>query len=208
MVPAVLVLGLVAEGTAWWAVTTRSVSIWASVVPVAGAMGIAALALGPPPLYRGVSPAIACLAGVAAGIGLYVATRGFLLAIRGWPPFREHAILIYLRQGSVPVALAVLLSVGVSAVGEELFWRGLFRAHAVSGAPVASAVVSWAGFVLANLPSLNLAIVAAALVGGAVWTVLALWSGGVLASLLCHGLWTGLMLMAPVVDARKGLAGT
>jgi membrane protease YdiL (CAAX protease family) len=207
MVPAIMVLGLVAEGTAWWVVTTRRASIWVTVVPVAGAMGVTALALGPLPLSREVSPGLAGLAGVAAGVGLYVATRAFVLAIRKWSPFREHAVRTYLLQGTVPVAYAVLLAVGVSAAGEELFWRGLFRAHSVSGAPVASAIVAWAGFVLANLPSLNLAVVAAAVVGGAVWTALALWSDGVLASLLCHALWTGLMVIAPVIHARDGVAG-
>jgi membrane protease YdiL (CAAX protease family) len=199
MVPAVMVLGLLTEAAAWWAVTTRKASVWLTVVPVTGGMGIAALAVGPPPLYREVQPGVAAAVGVGAGLGLYVATRGFVLMVQRWSPFRRHAIVMYLRQGSLSVGLAVLFSVGVSAAGEELFWRGLFRMHAVSGAPAAGALVAWAGFVLANSPSLNLAIVSGAVVGGAVWTALALWSDGVLASLLCHGLWTALMLIAPVV---------
>ncbi|MEW6058795.1 MAG: CPBP family glutamic-type intramembrane protease [Actinomycetota bacterium] len=206
MVPAVMVLGLVAEGTAWWVVATRGVSIWAAIIPVAGSMGIAALALGPPSLSQEVALGPAGAAGAAAGAGLYLATLGFVRAIRGWPTFREHAIRTYLLQGALPSAFALLLSM-VSVFGEELFWRGLFRAHAVSGAPVASALVAWGAFVTANLPSMNLAIVSGAVVGGAAWTALALWSNGVLASLVCHGVWTALMLIAPVVGWRSEGAG-
>ena len=58
----------------------------------------------------------------------------------------------------------------------------------------AAAVVAWAGYVVANLPSRSLPIVAGAVVGGALWAALAWWSGGVLAPLASHILWTGLML--------------
>jgi membrane protease YdiL (CAAX protease family) len=51
--------------------------------------------------------------------------------------------------------------------------------------------------VVANVPSRSLPIVAGALVGGAVWGALAWWSGGVLAPLASHILWTGLMLARP-----------
>jgi membrane protease YdiL (CAAX protease family) len=57
--------------------------------------------------------------------------------------------------------------------------------------------VSWALYVGANAVSASLPITAAAVVGGAVWTVLAGWTGGVLASVLCHVVWTALMLVVP-----------
>ena len=52
-------------------------------------------------------------------------------------------------------------------------------------------------YVLANLPSRSLPIVAGAIVGGAVWGALAWWSGAVLAALASHIAWTGLMLVLP-----------
>src|SRR5581483_3890834 len=203
MVAAVLVLGLVAEAGAWWAVATGDRSVWTTIIPVAGAMGIAALALGPPTLSGDLPVVAAAALGVGTGLILYLATRAFVRVVRAWTAFREHAARVYARQGRVPFALALVLSAGVSAAGEELFWRGLFRAHVAGGsqAPVASAIVSWAAFVVANLPSAHLAVVAGALVCGAVWTGLALWTGGVLASLLCHGVWTALMVSAPVVGS-------
>jgi membrane protease YdiL (CAAX protease family) len=48
-----------------------------------------------------------------------------------------------------------------------------------------------------NVASQNLPIVAGGIVAGAAWGGLALWTHGVLASLLCHSVWTGLMLAFP-----------
>ena len=54
------------------------------------------------------------------------------------------------------------------------------------------------GYVVANVAEPSLPIVAGAHRGGRrLWTWLAWWSGGVLASLASHILWTGLMLVAP-----------
>lgn len=206
MVPAVMVLGLVAEAGAWWLVATRRRDVWTTLIPVAGVMGVAAVFLGPPELSPDVSPGVAAVAGATAGVALYAATRAFVVVVRRWDAFRRDSIRTYLRQGTVPLALALLLSAGVGAAGEELFWRGLFQVHAARGldSPAAGAALTWGAFVLANLPSLNLAIVAGAVVGGAVWTALALWTGGILASLLCHGVWTALMLWLPVVRPAAG----
>ena len=63
---------------------------------------------------------------------------------------------------------------------------------------------TFAAFVGVNVASGNLAIIAASVVGGALWTALAFWSGGVLASLLCHGVWTILMTAFPA--SAPGLA--
>ncbi|HEY2803995.1 MAG TPA: CPBP family intramembrane glutamic endopeptidase, partial [Actinomycetota bacterium] len=89
--------------------------------------------------------------------------------------------------------------------GEELFWRGFVQAHlADAQGDVAGACWTLAAFIGVNIASGNLAIIAAAVVGGALWTALAFWSGGVLASLLCHGVWTILMTAFPA--SAPGLA--
>jgi membrane protease YdiL (CAAX protease family) len=96
---------------------------------------------------------------------------------------------------------------GCTCAGEELFWRGLFLGElerSVGG--LAAVVLAWGGFVLANLPSGNLAIVAGAVVGGAVWVALAWWTGGIAASLCCHAAWTALMLALPPAVAEEGAA--
>jgi len=195
-----MLVGLAGEGTAWWLVASRGWDVWRLLTPVLAAMGLAALAVGPPPLSPEVDPWVAAALGLPAGVALYAATWAFVSIVRRWGRFGRHAAAMYERQGSLPLALALALSVGLTVPGEELFWRGLFQgelAGSLGAGP--AALASWAAFVLANLPAANLAIAAGAIVGGAVWTLLGWWSGGVLAPLVCHAVWASLMLSLPVV---------
>lgn len=195
-----LVVGLLAEMGAWGLVA-RGRNIWTTMPPVLGVMGLAALILGPPAWSADVSAEASVMLGLAAGLALYVATREAILVIGRWQPFRRHSLQMYRKQGGLSLAAAVLLSIAISVPGEELFWRGLFQGElteSLDGSGLAP-VVAWMAFVLANLPSANLAIAAGAVVGGAVWVALAWWSGGILAPLACHVVWSGLMIAAPVV---------
>ena len=125
-----------------------------------------------------------------------------MLVFTRWSVFERHSVQMYERQGGLSLGLALALSLALSVPGEELFWRGLVQeelASALDGRIAVAAVVAWVAFVVANLPSANLAIAAGAVVGGAVWGALAWWTGGVLAPLACHVVWTGLMIALPVV---------
>lgn len=203
---AVLVLGCAVEVGAWWLVASAGKSVWGVMVPALVVMATAAVAVHVPSLSPAVGLGVAAVGGIGAGVALYLATRAFVFVVRGWHSFREQSLAMYARQTGVSKALAVLLAAGVIASGEELFWRGFVqpRLGEALGTRPAGAAISWLVFVAANLPSRNLGIVAGAVVGGAVWTGLALWTHGVLASLLCHGIWTALMLAFPVLRAPVG----
>jgi membrane protease YdiL (CAAX protease family) len=209
MATAVMIAGALLELAAWRAVSWKAVSVWVAMGIVLPAIGIAALAVGEPSLSPAVSAGEAVAAGAAAGVALYLATRLFVVAIRPWRAFQRDSVELYARQAGLPLAVAVLLAAVVMAPGEELFWRGLFQAKlgdaldALDGR-TAGAILAWAASVVTNLPSRNLAIIAGAVVGGAVWSALAWWTGGVLASIVCHSLWTALMLALPVVRAPVG----
>jgi len=196
--------GAIAEVAAWRAVAAGR-SPWRVLPATLGLLGVAAAALRPPRAAAGPGPGLAATAGVAAGLALYGAPRAFVrLAVR-FGPFERHTRAQYARAGEVPLPRALLLAAGVSAVGEELFWRGLVLGRLSEGlGQGAGAALAWAGYVGANLSSGSLPIVAGAVVGGAAWTLLAWWSGGVLASVLAHALWTALMLAAP--PGRLGAA--
>ena len=58
-----------------------------------------------------------------------------------------------------------------------------------------------------RLAALREEMVAGAVVGGALWAGLAWWSGGVLASLASHILWTGCMLAFPPGAGRRAVEG-
>jgi membrane protease YdiL (CAAX protease family) len=195
--------GALAEAAAWRAVAAGR-SPWRVLPPTLGLLGLAGAALRPP-RAAGLGAGSAAVVGVALGLALYGATVAFVrLAIR-FEPFERHTRAQYARAAEVPLAPALFLAAGVSAVGEELFWRGLVLGRLSEAlGPGAAAAVAWAAYVGANLPSGSLPIVAGALVGGATWTLLAAWSGGLLASVLAHCLWTALMLAVPPV--RVGAA--
>jgi membrane protease YdiL (CAAX protease family) len=202
---ALAVAGFCAEATAWWMVS-RGASVWASVTPTLGAIGVVAVLAGAPPFSSEVDPARALAAGAGSGVALYAATRAFVsLAAPRWALLRRDALAIYERRGGLALAPALALAVAVGVVGEELFWRRLVQlglAGSLDG--LAAAAVTWLAFVVANAPSRNLAIVAGAVVGGAVWAALCWWTGGVGASLASHAVWTGLMIALPAIGVREG----
>jgi len=205
---ALAVIGIGLEAMAWRRVS-KGGSVWAWLTPVLAGLGIAALIAGPPPLSPEVDAALAIPVGLAIGLALYVATRVFFLIAGRWDLLRRHSIAMYQRQGGLSLGLALVLSIAVSVPGEELFWREFVQLElvpALDGATVLAAVLAWGAFVFANLFSRNLAIVAGAVVGGAVWCGLAWWTGGVAASLACHLVWTALMLVFPVVRATSAVS--
>jgi len=208
MIPVLMVLGLVVEGVAWWWISARGASVWATMTPVLVGLGVLALLTGRPEAAKDVAVGFAAAVGLAAGILLFGATRVFVAIVAPrWAAFRAQSVSMYGRRDALPLGAVVALSVLLMVPGEELFWRGLVLPElerAFDGV-VPAAALAWAAFVAANLPSRNLAIVAGAVVGGAVWVTLAAWSGGVVAGLLCHAAWTALMLALPPLETREAM---
>jgi membrane protease YdiL (CAAX protease family) len=210
VIVAIAVAGGIAVFVAWRLVARGRVSVWVAMGLVEGAAGVAALAARRAPLSPRVAPATAALAGLGAGVALYVATAAFVLVVRRWPVFDRHVAEIYDQRKGLSLPVALVVAAGVTAAGEELFWRGLVQGRlATTLGWTGAAIVTWAAYVLANAASRSLPILAGAVVSGAVWGALALWTHGVLASLLCHALWTALMLSFPPggTRARRPEAG-
>lgn len=183
---------------AWRLVVAGRVSVWTAMGTMTGGAGLASLATGRLSLSPKVGLGWSAGAGAGVGVGLYLATAAFVLVVRRWPSFDRHVEEIYDQRRDLSLPAALSLAALVVAPGEELFWRGLFQSRlgAAIGWGVA-AVLTWLVYVVANAASESLPILFGALVSGAVWGALAWWTQGVLASLLCHTVWTGLMLVAP-----------
>ena len=206
-----MVFALMGAGAAgvvlvWRLVAAGRVSLFAGQATLFGAVGVAAVATG----RVGLSPRLwwgwAFPAGAGAGVLLYVATRAFVAVVRRWPRFERHVDQIYDQRRGTMLPAALALSSAVVAPGEELFWRGLFQGRlAVATTWLAAALITWAVYVAVNAASGSLAILAAAVVSGGVWGVLALWTHGVMASVACHSTWTALMVLAPPVRPVHGL---
>jgi membrane protease YdiL (CAAX protease family) len=208
MTPLLVALGAAIEALAWRLVATGRGSIWTVMAGAMTFLGAIALIEGVA-VASDVSAPTAAAVGVGSGLVFYAATRVFVATVRGpWPAFERHASALYGARRGLPLWAAVLLGGVVVVTGEELFWRGFVQAHlADAQGDITGALWTFAAFVGVNVASANLAIIAAAIVGGALWTALALWSGGVLASLLCHGVWTVLMTAFPATVTSIGEAG-
>ncbi len=202
MTPLLVALGAAVEVLAWRIVATGRGSIWTVMAGAMTFLGVIALAEGVVAASE-VSAAEAAAVGVGSGLAFFAATRVFVAIVRGpWPIFERHASSIYRARGGLPLWATIVLGGVVVVTGEELFWRGFVQAHlADSQGDLVGAFGTFAAFVGVNVASGNLAIIAASVVGGALWTALAFWSGGVLASLLCHGVWTILMTAFPASAA-------
>lgn len=203
MKPVLMILGVVVEGAAWWWISARGASVWAVMTPVLVGLGALALLTGVPEAAQDVTVGVAAAAGLGAGALLYAATRVFVAIVTPrWAAFRTQSVSMYGRRGPLSLGAVLALSVLLMVPGEEIFWRGLFlpELERAFDAALPAALLAWAAFVAANAPSRNLAIVAGAAVGGAAWVGLAVWSGGVVAGLLCHAAWTALMLAFPPLE--------
>jgi membrane protease YdiL (CAAX protease family) len=199
------VLGPLAHAGSWWLVRTRRVSIWVGSGVTMAVLGAAALILGPVAAAERFGVAGAVGLGALAGALLWAATAGFMaVAVRALPTLAAHTSSLYRARGDRSLAAALAVPLLLSAPGEELLWRGVVLGvldRSVEG-PALAALFCWAAFAAVNLISGSSPIVLGAVVGGAVWTALAWWTGGVVASVACHIVWTGLMIVAPPRGAR------
>lgn len=181
-----------------WAAIRRGGSIWVVMGLALGPLGVLALLTGRVEAVEDVGLATAIGAGAGAGLALYGATAAFMYTVRRWPVLARQARTLYDQRHGLPVRAALAIAVLVVAPGEEALWRGLVQpvvADRIGDLAGAAAVLG--AYLAANAFSLSVPIVLGAGVGGAAWGGLAYWSGGVMAGMLCHMTWTGLMIVAP-----------
>ena len=203
----VAIVGALAQAAGWWLVSSGRASVWRVMPMVMAALGAAAL-LARRIVWAGdPGGAGALLVGLASGLVLYGATLAFILIVTRWTPVRRTVRRMVSAQYGWATGTSrlevIALSLAVIVPAEEVFWRGLVQGRlALTMAAGGAALLGWLGYVAANVPARSVPIVAAAVVGGALWVGLAWWSGGICASLASHMVWTGLMLVAPPGAAR------
>ncbi len=200
-----MALGALAEAIGWRLVATGRAMVWRLMPVIFLVMGIAAVVVRRPVAATKVGNGTALAVGLASGLLLYVGTRVFVVIADRWEPFRRHVVEKYQEAAEVPLKEALALSLLIMVPAEELFWRGLFQARLdQSLTALAAGAWTWLAYIGVNLSSGSLPIIAGAVVGGALWAGLAVWSGGMLASISSHMLWTGLMLALPPGAGRGG----
>ena len=199
MVAAVVVAGVLVQAAIWWLISARRVPFWPATSATFAILGIAAVLVGTP----GSTDVSSLLVGAGSGAALYGATRVVVASLlERIPSFASSVSDVYGRSQEVPGTAVWVLTLAIAIPGEELFWRGLVLSELQDITSAAVGVgLAWLGYVAANAVLRNLSILAAAVVGGAVWTVL----GSVRdvgAAVASHLVWTSLMLLWPPRAAR------
>ena len=196
-----MVAGVLAEIVGWWLVSHAGAHVWRLMPVVLGTMGLAAV-LARPPVAAVDEVTVADGAGRRPGQPAWRSSwaPGSSSGLAAhWEPFRRDVVEKYAEAAEVSLARSLRPVAGRSwSRRRSCSGGGCSRAGSqCSMAGGAAAVAAWVGYVGANLASRYLPIVAGAWSAGALWAGLAWWSGGVLASLASHILWTGLMLALP-----------
>lgn len=198
LVVALAVVGPLAVAGAWLAVRAGRATVWAAMGGTLGVLGVLSLLSGEPTAYGDRSPWFELGIGALAGVALYAATAAFLAVVGRRPLLARQGAELYGRRRGMSLGWALAISVAISAPGEELLWRGVVLGVLGSSfAPWTAGALAWSVYVAANAVSGSVPIVLGAVVGGAAWTGLAVWTGGVVAGIACHVVWTGLMIARP-----------
>ena len=134
---------------------------------------------------------LAIPASVLLGVALFGAFLAAKLVADRIPVLASNVSSVLARADAGPRVLVLVVAL-VNAVGEELFFRGAL--HSAAGTHHA-ALWSTAAYCIVTIATLNLALVAAALVMGTVFTLERRATGGVLAPLLTHVSWSALMIL-------------
>ena len=199
MAAAVVAVGVLAQAAMWWLISARRVPFWPATSATFAILGIAAVLVRAP----GSTGLSSLLIGAGSGAALYGATRVVVASLlERIPSFSTSVSDVYGRSQEVPGTAVWVLTLAIAIPGEEFFWRGLVLSEVRGITSVAvGAGLAWFGYVVANAVLRNLSILAAAVVGGATWTVL----GSVRdvgAAVASHLVWTSLMLRWPPRAAR------
>jgi membrane protease YdiL (CAAX protease family) len=200
MVAAVLAAGVLVQAAMWRLIATRRLPFWPATSVTFAILGIAAVLVRPP----GSTDLQSLVVGAGSGVVLYGATRVVVALLVRIPPFASSATEVYGRSGEIPGVAVWVLTLAIAIPGEELLWRGSVLSELQDATSVVvGAGIAWLGYVAVNAVSRNLAILAAAAVGGALWTLLGS-VHDVGAPIASHLAWTSLMLAwPPTVDRAK-----
>ena len=140
------------------------------------------------------------LAGVAAGVAWLVATHvGH--AVLGWlfPSFVEQVRDLY-GLGADEPARRVLGPILAMALAEELLFRGVV--HTLAGFATGVAVYG-----AVQVIERKWVLVLAAVLGGIVWGGLYEWTGGIVAPVVAHAIWTATLTLVWPLGGRGDDAG-
>jgi membrane protease YdiL (CAAX protease family) len=200
---AVIVIGVAVQVVVWRLVARDRLPFWPAVTTTFAVLGIGSLLAGDPSCCRETTPATASAVGLSSGLLLFGATRVVVDFATRHDVIRRSVTAVYRREDEMGTIAVSVLTLAIVVPGEELFWRGVVLPELNAATSVAlGAVLAWAAWVAVDATWGSIPLLAGAVVGGALWTGLATWSGGVVAPVASHLVWTALMLVWPPRAAR------
>jgi membrane protease YdiL (CAAX protease family) len=134
---------------------------------------------------------LAILAPLVLGTALFGVFLAAKLMADRIPVLSSNVSSVLARADAGPRAL-VLVVAALNAIGEEVFFRGALHSALGKHHP---AVWATAIYCVVTIATLNVALVAAALVMGTVFSLERRATGGVLAPILTHLSWSALMIL-------------
>lgn len=144
--------------------------------------------------------------GLAAGAGWLVATHvGHTVITWLFPAFGDQVRDLY-RLGDEDTSRRMVGPIVAMGVAEELLFRGVLQG-------VGGVVLALVAYTAVQVFERKWALALAALLGGVVWGALFAWRGGVVAPVVAHVLWTGMLTFvwplggAPRPGQRDRVAG-
>jgi membrane protease YdiL (CAAX protease family) len=203
MTEAVVLVGILGQVVVWRLVVRGRLPFWPGTATTFAVLGVASLLAADLRCCREMEVAAASALGAASGLVFFVATRAVVEVASRHPSIERTVADVYRRSREVSFAATLVLTLAIAVPGEELFWRGLVLPELQDAtSSTTGALLTWAAAVGVNAAWASAPLLAGAVVGGALWTGLAAWTGGVLAPLASHLVWTGLMLAWPPVSDR------
>ena len=111
---------------------------------------------------------------------------------------RQAEDIVVGAKGDLPTLLVAAISAFGIAPLEELFWRGAVQPSlGVGRSPLYAIGITTAVFMGFHVPTLQLPLISAALLGGVVWGWLRERTEGIAAPIIAHAIWTGAMVLVP-----------
>lgn len=195
MTEVLLIAGVVVQIVAWRLAATGRTTFWPTAAATWAVVGSATVLVSDPRCCVDVAAETAVGVGLVSGAILYGATRAVVAAAVRVPILASAVEEVYGRGDETSPGVVWAVTILVVVPAEELFWRGVALPELQQAAgPITGALLAWAAGVAVTAAWASLPFLAAAVVGGALWTFLGVWSGGIVAPLASHAVWTAAML--------------
>ncbi len=201
---AVIVVGVLVQVVVWRLVARDRLPFWPAVTTTFAVLGIGSLLAGDPGCCRETTPATASAVGVVLRTpavrcdpsGRRSRRRDTTSSADPWRP----CIGVRRRWAPWPSRSSRSRSPfpGRSCSGEV----SSCPSSATSTSVALGAVLAWAAWVAVDATWGSIPLLAGAVVGGALWTGLATWSGGVAAPVASHLVWTGAHARVAALERR------